>query len=76
MSGGEADTSHTAIDRDRREETPTPQTTSWDEQGPAEDPLEEMSGEPDGTAGVVGSSPTNSQDEVTIHMTEEIRDLD
>ena len=41
-------------------------------------------GEPDGTMGVAGTlpadsqdAPTNSQDEVTIHMTEEeIRGLD
>ena len=39
--------------------------------------MEEMSGKPDRTAGVVGSLHTNSQDEVTVHMTEEeIRDLD
>ena len=43
-------------------------------QGPAEESLEEM-GEPDGTAGTVGTSPTDSQDEVTIHvMEEEIKD--
>ena len=76
MSGGEEDTSHVAIDEDRGEETPTPQTTLQDEQGPAKELQEEMSGEPDRMAGVVGASPTNSQDEVTVHMTEEeIRDL-
>ena len=76
MSGGEEHASHIAIDGDRGEETPTPQTTSPDEQGPTEEPLEEM-GEPDGTAGTAGILPTDSQDEVTVHMMErEIKDLD
>ena len=80
VSGGKEHVSHIAVDGDTQEETTT---ASRDEQGPAEEPLEEM-GEPDGTAGTVGTSPaesqdvpTNSQDEVTIHITEdEIRGLD
>ena len=74
MSGGEEHTSRIAIDGDRGEETP--QTTSQDEQGPAEELLEKM-GDPDGTAGAVGTMPADSQDEVTIHVTEEeIKDFD
>ena len=80
MSGGEEHASCIAMDGDTKEETPT---ASQDEQGPTKEPLMEM-GEPDGTAGTVGTSPTdsqdaptNSQDEVTVHvMEEEIRGLD
>ena len=70
VSGGEEHTSHIAIDGDRVEETPT---ALQDEQGPTKEPLEEI-GEPDGTAGTVGTVgtlPTDSQDEVTVHMMEE-----
>ena len=80
VSGGEEHASHIAIDGDAEEETPT---ASQDEQGPPKESLEEM-GEPNGTAGIAGTLPTdsqdvptNSQDEVTIHMMEEeIRGLD
>ena len=80
VSGGKEHASHIAIEGDTGEEIPT---ALRDEQGHAKEPLEEM-GEPDGTAGAVGTlptdsqdAPTNSQDEVTIHvMEEEIRGLD
>ena len=61
------------LHRDIGEETPT---ASQDEQGPTKEPLEEME-EPDGTVGTAGTLPTDSQDEVTIHPTEEeIKDID
>ena len=80
VSGSEEHASHIAIEGDTGEETPT---ALRDEQGPTEEPLEEM-GEPDGIAGTVDTLPTDSQDapaniqdEVTIHMMEEeIRGLD
>ena len=80
MSESKEHTSHIAIEGDTGEEKPT---ASQDEQRPTEEPLEAM-GEPEGTAGIVSTSPadsqdapTNSQDEVTIHvMEEEIRGLD
>ena len=55
VSGGKEHVSHIAVDGDTEETT----TASRDEQGPAEEPLEEM-GEPDGTAGAVGTSPAES----------------
>ena len=79
MSGGKEHASHVAMEGDTREETPI---ALQKEQGPAKEPLEEM-GKPDGTVHAAGTlpaesqdAPANSQDEVTVNVTEEIRGLD
>ena len=58
----------------KREEAPV---TLGGEQGPVEEPLEEMTAETAITTGIVGTSLTHSQDEVTVHVVEEgIKELD
>ena len=66
------DASCIATDRDKGEGVAALLALLGDEQGPAEEPLDEMMEEPE----IAGTSLMHSQDEVTIHMAEEeIREL-